>query len=65
MATQYIGDAGPDGTVVARTSADKLGFYGKAPIVRANVTLTTSDTTGNFRIDVDAIFTALVNLGLI
>lgn len=32
MATiDYIGDAGPDGTVVGRSATDLIGFHGKAP----------------------------------
>ena len=31
---EYVGDGRPDGTVVGRTSAELLGFYGTTPIVQ-------------------------------
>lgn len=30
----YIGDAGPDGTVVARSATDLLAFYGGTPVAQ-------------------------------
>lgn len=65
MTIKYLSDGGADGTVVGQSATDKIGFYGKTPIARATVTMTTSDTTGNLRIDVDKIFNAIKNLGLI
>lgn len=66
MAVEYLGDGNPDGTVLGR-STDKVGFYGTTPIVQATVaaTTTTTATTTALQTDIDAIRTALQNLGLI
>lgn len=57
----------PDGALFGLTSTAKIGFYGATPIVRATVaaTTTTTATTTALQADVDAIRTALQNLGLI
>jgi len=67
MAVEYIGNGGPDGTVVTKASTEKLGFYGTTPIAQASVaaTTTTTATTTALQTDIDAIRTALQNLGLI
>lgn len=64
---EYVGDGRPDGTVVGRASTELIGFYGTTPIVQATVaaTTTTTATTTALQTDVDAIRTALQNLGLI
>ena len=67
MAIQQLTDGQPDGALVGR-SDDKIGFYGLAtPIVKATVaaTTTTTATTTALEADIDAIRTALQNLGLI
>ena len=67
MAIQQLTDGQPDGALVGR-SDDKIGFYGLAiPIVKATVaaTTTTVSTTTALTVDIDAIRTALQNLGLI
>ena len=39
MAVHYLGDNGPDGTVLGLNSTEKIGFYGVAtPIVQPSVT---------------------------
>jgi len=30
----YVGDGSPDGTIVARTATEKLGFYGTTPVAQ-------------------------------
>ena len=64
---EYIGDGRPDGTIVCRAATEKVGFYGTTPIVQATVaaTTTTTATTTALQTDIDAIRTALQNLGLI
>lgn len=44
---EYIGDGRPDGTIIGRTSTEKVGFFGTAPIDQeaANTAVTTSVTT--------------------
>lgn len=67
MAVKQLSDGGPDGTALGQSSTDKVGFYGETPIVRATVaaTTTTTATTTALQADIDAIRTALQNLGLI
>lgn len=45
MAVQYIGDNGPDGTVVGKAATNLVGFYGVATPVaqRASSVQTTSN----------------------
>ena len=66
MAKKELSDGGPDGTSLGQSATDKIGFFGKAPIVRATVTATTTTTatTTALQTDIDAIRTALKNLGL-
>lgn len=67
MAVTYIGDSNPDGMQMGLATTDKVGFYGTTPIVQASVaaTTTTTATTTALQTDIDAIRTALQNLGLI
>lgn len=34
MAVEYLGQGNDDGTVVGRSATDKVGFYGKTPVVQ-------------------------------
>lgn len=64
---EYLGAGTPDGENLGR-SGGKIGFYGLAtPIAKATVaaTTTTTATTTALQTDIDAIRTALQNLGLI
>lgn len=62
----YRGDAGPDGTVVGRSSTDLLAFHGATPIARASISsLPTAATIATAVLAVQAILTALSNKGLI
>ena len=56
-----------EGTAMGQSTTDKIGFYGTTPIVQATVaaTTTTTATTTALQTDIDAIRTALQNLGLI
>lgn len=67
MAVRHLTDLNPDGTNFGQAATEKLGFFGKAPIVRATVnkTTTTTATTTALQTDIDAIRTALKNLGLL
>jgi hypothetical protein len=53
--------------VLKHRSGGTVGFYGTAPIAQATVaaTTTTTATTTALQTDIDAIRTALQNLGLI
>jgi hypothetical protein len=54
MGVKYLGDYGPDGTCLGRAAADKVGFYGTTPVIRAavsNTDITTAaitTTTNNY-----------------
>lgn len=67
MAVEYIGSNGPDGMCFGLSSTEKVAFYGTTPIAQATVaaTTTTTATTTALQTDIDAIRTALQNLGLI
>jgi|TARA_Y100000310_G_scaffold245338_1_gene250303 hypothetical protein len=67
MAEDQLSSGNPDGTNMGQSTSDKIGFYGVTNIVQAAVaaTTTTTATTGALQTDIDAIRTALQNLGLI
>lgn len=47
MATiDYIGDNGPDGSVIAKASTNKIGFYGATPVARQSVPAAITDASG-------------------
>ena len=62
-----IGSNCPDGAIFGNGTSEKIGFYGTTPIAQASVaaTTTTTATTTALQTDIDAIRTALQNLGLI
>jgi hypothetical protein len=31
---EYVGDGRPDGTIVGRAASEKIGFYGKVPVIQ-------------------------------
>jgi|TARA_Y100000034_G_C6773227_1_gene345073 hypothetical protein len=66
MAVENLGKGAPDGLQMG-LSDDKIGFYGTTTIAQATVaaTTTTTATTTALQTDIDAIRTALQNLGLI
>lgn len=66
MAVQYLNSKNVDGQSFGQSSTDKISFYGATPIVRPAViaTIATNDTTTNISVAVNAIITALRNLGL-
>ena len=66
MAIHYLGDNGPDGTVLGLSSTEKIGFFGTTPVVQQSVTAaTTTATTTLHNATLQSIQSALVNLGLI
>ena len=67
MAEQQLSDANGDGVNMGQSATDKIGFYGTTALAQATVaaTTTTTATTTALQADVDAIRTALQNLGLI
>jgi UDP-N-acetyl-D-mannosaminuronic acid transferase (WecB/TagA/CpsF family) len=42
---QYIGDSGYDGTIVIKTSTQKLAFYGGTPMVQSTLSAAAVATT--------------------
>ncbi len=67
MAVEVLGDGSPDGTTMGKSTTEKISFHGVTPIAQATVaaTTTTTATTTALQTDIDAIRTALQNLGLI
>lgn len=69
MALKQLSDAGTDGTVLGQSSADKIGFYGATPVVRASAitavatTATTADIAA-LGTALNSVITTLKNLGL-
>ena len=63
----FNGNPTGDGVGLGKTALAKIGFHGATPIVQATVaaTTTTTATTTALQTDVDALRTALQNLGLI
>lgn len=57
----------PDGAQMGKSATEKIGFYGKTPIVQPSVTWpnTGTATTTLNETKVNRLMTALVNLGLI
>lgn len=43
---EYVGDGRPDGTVIGRTSAEKIGFYGTTPIVQRSLAAQATSLVG-------------------
>ncbi len=67
MAVSYLGAGQDDGTVLGRSSTDKIGFYGLAtPVVRpaAITTLATTPTATDIATAVNSIISALATVGL-
>lgn len=66
MAEQQLHNGNDDGVNMGQ-SGGKIGFYGTTAIAQATVaaTTTTTATTTALQTDIDAIRTALQNLGLI
>jgi len=66
MAVHYLGDNGPDGTVLGLSSTEKIGFFGATPVVQQSVTApATTATTATNEAAIVSINAALVALGLI
>ena len=37
---EYIGDGRPDGTVIGRVAAEKIGFHGATPVIQQTLVAT-------------------------
>lgn len=66
---RQLSDADVDGTLLGQSATDKVGFYGKTPVVQPSgadqAAITAGSTTTVCNNAVIAIRLALVNLGLI
>lgn len=68
MAIEYLGDGGPDGTVMGKSATEKLGFYGlTTAIVRPSISSvgTTTATTTLNELRITRLTAAFLALGLI
>jgi len=63
---EQAGARNPDGIKVGGASTDKVGFFGATPVVRqaAATDFTAGDSTNTLGAAVNALNTALKNLGL-
>lgn len=65
MATiDYIGDNGPDGSVIGKASTNKLGFYGATPVDQP-ATIADATDAATAITKVNAVIAALEELGLL
>ena len=64
---RYLDDGDDTGTCLGQSATSLVGFYGTSPIAQATVaaTTTTTATTTALQTDIDAIRTALQNVGII
>ncbi len=67
MAVEYVGTGNDDGTVLGRSSTDKIGFYGATPVVRGSAvtTLATTPTATDIATAVNSIISRLQSVGMI
>jgi hypothetical protein len=78
MGVQYIGDNGPDGVSIGKSSTELVSFYGETPVAQAaaitaatNTTTTTTTTTAlttdidSIRTKLNSVITALTNIGIL
>jgi hypothetical protein len=67
MAAEVVGNGNPDGTVLGRSSSEKIGFYGVAsPVAQQSLEQqSTTKTTTQLRAELSALQNALAALGLI
>jgi hypothetical protein len=64
MAAKQLSDYNPDGTNLGQDASDKISFYGKTPVAQAS-SVTTGTDSATTQAAVNAVITALRNLGLI
>jgi hypothetical protein len=46
MAVEYLGSGSPDGTILGRSSTDKVGLHGATPSAKLACTLSAAITAG-------------------
>lgn len=59
MAVEYVSSGSPDGTVMGRSSTDKIGFHNVTPVARTACTLSAAITAGATITPVAAAFVEL------
>lgn len=64
MGVEYLGNGNPSGTSLGKATTEKISFFGVTPVVQ-QTGAASSSTTAQTTALVNAIRTALVNLGLI
>lgn len=69
MAVRYLGTNSPDGTVLGKSTGEKVGFYGVSPLVQPadsnQASISVSTSTGPVTALANQLRSDLVNLGLI
>ena len=61
---EYIGDGRPDGTIVGRTTTEKVGFYGTTPVVQ-QANIATGTDTATTQAAVNSVIAALETFGFL
>ena len=64
MAVEYVGKNAPDGVCLGKATTEKISFFGTTPAVQQTGAASAS-TSAQLTALVNALRTALVNLGLI
>jgi hypothetical protein len=60
---EVIGDGRPDGTIICRTTTEKVAFFGATPVVQQVTAATATDATTAYAL-ANALKLAMTNLGL-
>ena len=64
MAAQNVHDGNADGILLGQASTDKVGFYGKTPVVRP-ATIADATDAATAITKCNAVIAALISVGLI
>jgi hypothetical protein len=65
MTVKQLSDGNADGTMIGQDENDKVGFFGKTPVVRQAAIASGADTTTEFTAAIDSIIMTLRAYGLI
>lgn len=65
MAARQLSDGNDAGTVLGQSASDKVGFFGKAPVVQPTTIAGDATDAGTASAQVNAVIAALKSLGLI
>ena len=64
MAVKQLSDGNPSGTSLGQSASDLVSLYGETPVAQASAVTSPASTTASLKVAVDAIITALQNIGV-